>query len=171
MYSRRHNTALSAPSSPSDPPDAKNLEYFQVGTVLATSRGAIVVERVREGDIVLRPDGLWHRVIWICNTHQDLVGAAPRAPVSLDGSGVQKTRFSGIRFVRGTPASRLYQVIFAPMPQKPQTSETELSPEFKPIPESFVKKTSKAEKEPGPVARAPSFISVRTRPKSRFEVA
>ena len=143
--------------------------YFQVGTVLLTSRGGLPVEKIEVGDVVFQPDGLWHRVAWVCQTQQEVVGRSPSKSAD-DATGLPKTRFPGVRFKRGHVATRLYQVIFVPVEKSTAQRSFEVSPEFKPAPDSVGKviEKSPADRQAG---RTPSFISVRATPKSPMEIA
>jgi len=169
VYARGLNIDAASGVNPSNMTAHSACDYFQVGTVLITSRGGLVVEKIEVGDIVLRPDGLWRRVAWISETQQEVADATSSQSTD-DASSSHKTRFPGIRFVRGRPAARLYQVIFAPVEDGAKEASFDVSPEFRPIPDAVGKVIDKSSAESS-AARAPSFISVRATPKSPLEIA
>ncbi len=136
---------------------------------MVTSRGGLAVEKIEIGDVVLGPNGDWRRVVWVCETQQDVDDRAGTQTAFKTGAA-SKTRFPGVRFVSGRPATRLYQVIFAPSTVAPRDNTFEVSPEFQPVSGDegpSVDKAPAAKQLP----RMPSFISVRATPKSPLEIA
>lgn len=99
-------------------------EMFRIGTTFDTLVGPVPVEQLEAGDIVLDGSGAARTVVWIRETRQsaeNLAYADAHSVILDDGRTRQRTRFPGIRFVRGKPADAAFQVLFRDLEESEPT--------------------------------------------------
>jgi len=110
-------------------PNSENVYSFAVGTLFETPNGPASVDELAIGDLVRDNTGEFRTVLWLQETrtgsrrHRRVV-----EPLDADG---RRTRFPGVRFVRGRPSDVMIQIMFgAEVMPEPQFTSQQHRPDY-----------------------------------------
>lgn len=88
----------------------ENVYSFALGTTFDTPDGPKLVEGLAVGDMIRDQDGAFRTILWLRETRAQSQNSL-HSGGGLDPDG-RRTRFPGVRFVRGRPSDAIIQVMF-----------------------------------------------------------